>query len=321
MSDPTEPLAQPLQAVTVIFSMTGDRMEGIDGSTLALYNFRNPGFLSQSDLRQLGVLHQRFIQHLSARLSTFFRMECVLKTTKFNSSTFAGFCDSLANPTHLSLFQVEPLRGVGIIEISLPLGFAMADRLLGGKGRIMNMDRNLTEIEVALLEDAMQLILVEWTQLWDEQHAGFRPQFIGHETNGRFLQTSAQDAVFVVMSVDVTMGEMTEQMQMGIPFSMIETMVKKMHMARQRGGDTRPKSMQWRGAYAGISVPVRAEWQLPEISLRDVLAMRLGEVLEMPRELIAQTRIRLSNAEEFMGTVGMQNGHVAVQLTQRTLKD
>jgi flagellar motor switch protein FliM len=330
MSESTErslvidPILQPTASAvagSTIYSMDGVRMDNIDGSKLAPYNFRNPGFLSHADLRQLGVLHQRFVQHLSARLSTFFRMECVLKITTFNSSTFSKFCESLANPTHLTLFQVEPLRGVGIVEISLPLGLTMADRLLGGKGRVGNPDRTLTEIEVALLEDAMQLIITEWSQIWEEQHTGFRTQCIGHETSGRFLQTSASDAVFVIMSVEVTLGEMCEQLQMGIPFSMIETMVKKMHLARQRGDDTRPKQIQWRAPYAGISVPITAEWKIRDITLGEVISMRAGDVIELPRELVGQTRVRLSNTEEFLGTVGMQNGHVAVQLGQRASKD
>jgi len=319
-----DPILQPTASLiegSTIFSVDGARMTGIDGSKLTPYNFRNPGFLSPADLRQLGVLHQRFVQHLSARLSTFFRMECVLKITKFNSSTFSKFCEGLSNPTHLTLFQVEPLRGVGIVEISLPLGLTMADRLLGGKGRVSDTERTLTEIEVALLEDAMQLIITEWTQLWEEQHTAFRPQCIGHETSGRFLQTSASDAVFVIMSVEVTLGEICEQLQMGIPFSMIETMVKKMHVARQRGDDARPKQIQWRTPYAGISVPITAEWIIRQITLGEVVAMREGDVIQLPRELVAQTRVRLSDTEQFIGTAGLQNGHIAVQLGQRASND
>jgi flagellar motor switch protein FliM len=49
--------------------------------------------------------------------------------------------------------------------------------------------------------------------------------------------------------------------------------------------------------------------------------MREGDVVPLPRELVSQTRIRLSNTEEYIGTVGMQNGHIAVQLGQRALKE
>lgn len=304
-----------------IFGHEGNRLGGVDPAKLLRYNFHNPGFLSPADLRQLGVLHQRFVQHLSARLSTFFRMECGLKIATFGTATFAEFCATLGSPTHLTLFQIEPLRGVGIVEISLPLGLTMADRLLGGKGRVTSTGRELTEIEETLLEDAIQLIVNEWTQILEGEKTILKPQCIGHETSGRFLQTSTPETVFVTTKVDVTIGELTERLQIGIPFSMIEAMVKRMQMARQSGDDPQPKQVQWRAPYAGIQVPITAEWQVREMTLTEVLGMREGDVIQLPRELVSQTRIKLSNTEQFVGTVGMQNGHVAVQLGQRALKD
>ena len=321
MSEPTEPETALATTEAPAFSMNGERMRGIDPAKLMPYNFRNPGFLSEADLRQLGAIYSRYIQHLSARLSIFLRMECVLKLAEFTSVTFEKYCESLATPTHLALFQVEPLRGVGIVEMRLPLGLAMADRLLGGKGRAAGTDRGLTEIEIALLEDAMLIMLAEWTQLWGEDYAQCHAQVIGHESSARFLTTSAADAVFAVATFDVTLGEVTEKMQLGIPLSMIEGPVKKMQLARQRGGDLGPRQAKWRTPYAGIAVPITAEWQVRDMTLNEAMRLSAGSVIELSRDLVSQTRVRLSNTEEFVGTVGQQNGRLAVQLTQRTFKD
>ena len=313
----SEPEAAGVPETFTVFRADGRRLTGIDGSKINTYNFHNPGFLSQGDLCQLGVLHQRFIHHLAARLSTFFRMECLLKTLDFSNSTFANFCQSLGNPTHLALFQVEPLRGVGIVEISLPLGHAMSDRLLGGKGRASNTEQTLTEIEITLLEDVVNLILVEWVQLWDEDSGSLRPHCIGHENSGRFLQTAAQDSVFVVLTMEVGIGEMVEKLQMGVPFIMVETIVKKLSDKNPSSDEAKPKQIQWRKPYASISVPVTAEWDVKEISLRDLLSIKEGDVMELPRSAISQTRIRISPTEEFLGTAGVQNGHIAVELSER----
>jgi len=318
---PVSGTAAPTIAVGPIFGHEGNRLDALDPAKLVRYNFHNPGFLGQADLRQLEILHQRFVQHLSARLSTFFRMECGLKIASFGTTTFAEFCGTMGSPTQLTLFQIEPLRGVGVVEISLPLGLAMADRLLGGKGRVITADRGLTEIEETLLEDAMQLIVNEWTQVLEGEKTILKPLCIGHETSGRFLQTSTPETVFVATKVEVTMGELTERLQIGIPFSMIEAMVKRMQAARQTGTEPQQKRVLWRVQYAGIQVPITAEWKVREITLGDVLGMRVGDVVPLPRELVSQTRIRLSNTEEYIGTVGMQNGHIAVQLGQRALKE
>ena len=143
------------ESAAPVFTWEGVRID-VDRTKITTYNFRNPGFLSASDLRQLEMLHARFGDHLSARLSTFLRMECAAKMTYFNSSTFARFVESIKSPTHLVLFQVESLRGIGVLDVSLNLGLALADRILGGKGRVAEPVRNLSEIENALIEEAIQ---------------------------------------------------------------------------------------------------------------------------------------------------------------------
>ena len=79
------------------------------------YDFRNPVFLSEVELRRLRLLHEDFIRYLSARLSLYVRMEFGLKMARLTTATYAKFTESLPNPTHLCLFKVEPLVGVGIL--------------------------------------------------------------------------------------------------------------------------------------------------------------------------------------------------------------
>lgn len=315
------PVEAAPETATPAFTMNGDPMTGLDRSKVTPYDFRNPGFIGEVDLRQLNVMYERFVQHLASRLSTYVRMECDLKLTAFTSVTFSKFCEGLATPTHLTLFQVEPMRGVGIVDISLPISLALADRLLGGKGKVAESNRALTEIEIELLADAIQVVITEWTALWDDQTTEFTPLSIGTETNGRFLKTSPADAPFLCAAIECKIGELDGKMHLGVPFSMIETVVKQMQLARQRSSTLTPKQIKWRAPFAGISVPVTAEWKVREISLRDVVQLQTGAVLELSRDLISQTRVRLSNTEEFVGTVGMQNGRIAVQLGQRTLKN
>ena len=57
------------------------------------------------------------------------------------------------------------------------------------------------------------------------------------------------------------------------------------------------------------------------MTLGDVMHFKAGQVLELSRDLVSETRIRLSNTEEFLGTAGVQNGQIAVHLTKRIVKD
>lgn len=300
-----------------VFDLYGNRMPASEAAKVEPYNFRNPGFLSQAQLRQFAMLHEKLAGHLSARLSTFLRLECLMKVTGFQSMTFGKFCEGLSHPTHITLFQVEPLRGVGVVELSLKLGLAMTDRLLGGKGRAVGPERILSEIEITLIEEAIQLVLKEWTHLWEEPERKLRAQCIGHESSGRFLQTAPADSTFMVLQFEASFGETKEQLQLGIPFVMFEPFVKRMQRSPVQADEPRARQVQWRASYAAISVPINAEWRVREITLAEVLKIQIGDVIPLTREVIHDTRLRLSSTEEYAGTLGVQNGHLAVQLRQR----
>ena len=121
--------------------------------------------------------------------------------------------------------------------------------------------------------------------------------------------------------MELTFGEMTEKVQFGFPFSMMEPMLRQRLQAQPRAAAANLKKMQWRTQYAGIGVPVAAEWRLHEMTLGEVMQFKEGQVLELSRDLISDTRIRLSNTEEFLGTAGVRNGQIAVHLTKRIVKD
>jgi flagellar motor switch protein FliM len=292
--------------------------EGVAGPKVENYDFRNPVFLSEIELRRLRLLHEDFIRYLSARLALFLRMEFGLKMAKLTTLSYAKFTESLPNPTHLCLFKAEPLTGVGILDLSPRLALTLADRLLGGRGHSIKTERYLTEIEVALLEDVVILILEEWCAQWRNEQE-LRPLLIGNENNGHFLQTSPKDAVVLALTLEASFGDCSEQIQIGVPYYMIEPLVKKMQARRQKDSavSVSEKHATWIGAYDHIQVPVRAEWDAFEISLREIASLRVGDLLELPATLLQQTQILLNGTPKFAGTIGLDGEHAAVQITRK----
>jgi|CXWL01.1.fsa_nt_gi flagellar motor switch protein FliM len=282
------------------------------------YDFRNPVFLSEIELRRLRILHEDFIRYLSARLSLFFRMELGLKMAKLTTATYAKFTESLPNPTHLCLFKVEPLLGVGILDINPRLALSLADRLLGGRGHSVKAERYLTEIEIALLEDVIQIILEEWCGQWKSEQE-LHGLIIGHENNGRFLQTSPKDAIVLCLSLEVNFGDCAEPIQIGVPYYTIEPLVKKMQARRQKDANIAPPSRHqaWQPSYDPIKVPLRAEWQPCELSLREISSLRVGDVLELPAAHLQETTLLLGGTPKFIGTVGLDTDRVAVKISRQ----
>ncbi|PAW67740.1 MAG: flagellar motor switch protein FliM [Opitutia bacterium Tous-C1TDCM] len=282
------------------------------------YDFRNPAFLSEAELRRLRLIHEDFIRYLSARLSLYLRMEFGLKMAKLTTVTYSKFTDSLPSPTHISLFKVEPLVGVGILDINPRLALTIADRLLGGRGHSVKAERYLTEIEIALIEDVIVILLEEWAAQWKGEQ-DLRPGIIGHENNGRFLQTSPRDAIMLAMSLECNFGDCSEQIQIGVPYYTIEPVVKRMQARRQKDTAVTQtvKRAEWQPSYDGIKIPVRAEWDAFQLTVREIASLRVGDVIEMPAAICSETRVLLNGSAKFAGTVGLDTDRVAIQITRK----
>ena len=303
---------------SMLIHANGRRGDASAASKVEAYDFRNPVFLSEVELRRLRLLHEDYIRYLSARLSLFLRMEFSLKMAKLTTVTYSKFTESLPSPTHICLFKADPLVGVGVLDINPRLALTIADRLLGGHGHSVKAERYLTEIEMALLEDVIMIVLEEWCGQWkveDILHA----QIIGHENNGRFLQTSPKDAIILALALEVNFCDCSEQMQIGVPYYTIEPLIKKMQARwhKDTSISSVAKKASWQKSYDHIKMPMRAEWDALDLSLREVNSLRVGDVVELPATMMQDTRILLNGSHKFTGTVGLDTDRVAVQINRK----
>lgn len=310
------------QKVELVFNYEGRRFGTDKKLNIESYDFRNPVFLTEYDLRQVRIRQEQFVHYLAARMSMFLRMDFGLKMSKLQTIDFSKFTNSLPNPVAISLLKMDPLQGVGVLAVSPRLAMTIVDRMLGGKGHSVRQDRYLTEIEISLLNDVVTIFTEEWCRQWADIQE-LTPSIVGNENNGRFLQTAASDAPMLVLCMEGDLGDCTEEIQLAIPYYMIEPMVKKIQMNSKKYARTQTaeKSLQWQDGYSGIQMPVFAEWTPFEMTVRDVLALRVGDVLELNNSILGDTKVRLVNSTKFRGEVGLEGDKVAVKITERLRKE
>ena len=306
------------QKAELVFNSKGERFTADKKLNIEAYDFRNPVFLTEYDLRQVRIRQEQFIHYLAARMSMFLRMDFGLKMSKLQTIDYTKFTTALPNPVAISLMKLDPLQGVGVLAINPRLAMTVVDRMLGGKGHSVRQDRYLTEIEISLLNDVVNIFFEEWTRQWADIQE-LTPSVVGNENNGRFLQTAASDAPMLVLSMEGDLGDCTEEIQLAIPYYTIEPLVKKIQQNSKKYARTQTaeRALQWQNGYSSIRTPVVAEWTPFEMTVRDVLALREGDVLELKNDILGDTKIRLQNSTQFRGEVGIDGDRVAVKITER----
>lgn len=283
------------------------------------YELSQRTLFSPHELRRLMADYDTIRRSCGVRLAVLFRTEFDFKLDSLETPTFRQFVGNLTQPTHLSLFKVEPLRGVGVLEISPALALCLLDRLMGGPGAAGAPARELTEIEVALLGQISQLLTEAWCAHW----AGWKelkPALIGHESDPRYLQTSAPESPLLVANFTAQIGDCTGQVRLVLPITTLEPLLQKIRaelkppVETQAPATTNAKSATWNPALDHVNIPISAELPGPQITARQLQTLKVGDVLSLPIEAANQVQLRLGGVTRFNARLGTRDEHWAVEV-------
>jgi len=282
------------------------------------YDFRQPAFLSPGEVRKLRIWHEDFARALAARLSMYLRLEVDLKLGKLQAMPHHQLVESFSEPAYLTLFKIEPLRGIALLDVPPKLGLGLVERLLGGGMAGAAGGRELSEIEASLLDELIQVILGEWAGHW-AQRQDLRAVILGHETSGRYVQAAARDTMMLLVEMEMQLGEGKETLRFGFPCHTLEPLAKGLGQMREsKGSEAAPgAALRWNPALDDVEVPVSAEWNGMEVRVRDLARLKPGDVIELRPDAASNVQLRLGEALKFAGRIGTINGAWAVEITQR----
>jgi len=280
------------------------------------HDFRQSGFLAPSELRRIRQRNEQFVRALAARLAIFLRLEFSLQLSKILIAGYQNFIENLPTPTHITLFKTEPLKGVGLLIIPPKMSLTFVDRLLGGPGQTMEEPRDLSEIEVALIDQVASLVTSEWCNHWPEMR-GLHPSLLGHENNSRYLQTASPDAAMLVLTLTGGIGEQAEGIQLVFPYATVEPLVRLLSpsLPGAEAVPARSAKPKWNTEFDDVRVPVTAEWHGLKMSAGEISRLKVGDMLALDPACAAQVHLRLSHVPKFIGRPGTSGGKWAVQLT------
>src|SRR3954468_4383072 len=130
------------------------------------YNFRRPDRASREQVRSLHFLHERFARNVSTSLSAYLRAITEVGLVSVEQFTYSEFLMSLPDPTAFYALSLAPVEGIGALELNPVIAFTMIDRMLGGTGQRVVLDRALTEIEQNVVDGVVKLILENLSEAW-----------------------------------------------------------------------------------------------------------------------------------------------------------
>ena len=307
------PTAQAVQ----VFTFRGLKTT-LPSDRVRSFAFGQSAALSSSELHRFKAHNESIIRGVGARLSLFLRIEFTLELLSLETVTMPKLVDSAPPPRHMVLFKIDPLRGIGLLDVPPPLALSVADRMLGGKGFSVNPNRALREVEIALVNQMAQIAIKEWCSAW-KMSDELKPTLLGHESNPRFLQIGEQDESFFMLKMEAGIGDCIEQMLMVMPVKMVEPLVRQLShevdsMTKDRA--SRETSVpKWNPGFDDIKIPLASEWRELEIKTRDLLNFQLGDIIPLDANQLNQVQVCLAGIPKYLGRLGSSGNKSAVEIT------
>lgn len=289
----------------------------------ARHGFPPVSSFSEGQTRKLRLRCDSLVNSLAARFSNHLRMECSVQLTKLDTVRFQPFVDALANPTFLTLLKMEPLEGVGLLNVPARLALAIVDREMGGPAVCQDDARDLTQIEARLAAKVVNLVAAEWCAAFADL-LPMRPVLLRHESSARFLNLCSPQTPFLGLGLEVRIAQLVETIHLAFPQTALEPLLAKLDAGLPAG--PRPSAPQtgpapgWNPALNDVPVQVSACWRGLTISARQLGTLKAGDVLPLPPATPSLVEISIGSKPKFTGQLGAVGRQLAVKIVER-LKD
>jgi len=288
------------------------------GENIKEYDFTCPDKLSKEQTRSFQVIYDGFSRSVSAFFSTQFRCIVEVHVTSISQSTYGEFINACANPTTLALIDMPPLKGEIALEIQPQVTFSIIDRLLGGKGGVIDLNRELTDIELSMVRWILHHILDSLKEAW-EDIAELNPKLVSIEANPQFTQIVPSNDIVVLVVLEIKIGDVEGRLNFCLPFVVIEPISLQLSGGRRHVGEKEEvkesvSSLKIRQNLNTIKVPVIAELGIADVAFVDLVNMRVGDVIRLKGKVSDDLILKIGEMPKFRCRPGIIGLKMAVQI-------
>ncbi|TWT74541.1 Flagellar motor switch protein FliM [Posidoniimonas polymericola] len=295
------------------------------------YDFKRPERVGKDQMRALQTMHEGFGRNYGAALSALLRTIVEVKLTSVDQLTYSEFIFSLENPTCFNLINAAPLEGQLILDINPSLLFPIIDRLLGGGSEATPPARRpLTEIELLLVGRITGLFLNEMRSAW-ENVIELDLSVDRVESNPQLVQIVPPNEVVVLISFELTIGDVRGMVNLCIPFNSIERIGQELSAnswVTYSSKPASPEAIQRLGLQVqSAAVEVVVELAETTISTADFIGLRVGDIIATEKDVRQPLCMLIEGRRKFEASAGAFKGRKAIQVSgvitdpaQRTAK-
>ncbi|MCS7305454.1 MAG: flagellar motor switch protein FliM [Thermoguttaceae bacterium] len=282
------------------------------------YDFKRPERVGKEQIRALQTMHEGFARNFAAALSAMLRCMVEVKLTSVDQLTYSEFVFSLENPTCFNLLKAEPLEGNLILDINPSILYPIIDRLLGGGREAGPIARRpLTEIELRLVSRITNLFLKELAHAW-ENVLPLKLEVVQVESNPQLVQIVPPNEVVVLISFEITIGELRGMLNLCIPYNAIERIAARLSsntwISYARRQPSQEHVEQISRTLRGSLVEIQVRLASTRIKTGELLSLRVGDIITTKKDIHTPLLVLVEGVPKFKAFAGAYKGRKAIRI-------
>ncbi len=286
----------------------------------AMSRILSAGLVLYERLPMLDVVLDRLTRLASSTLRHLLGVNVELFIEGVSTVRFGSYLDSVPLPAVLGVFRANEWDGQGLLVVDPGLVYSIVDISLGGRraaaARIEG--RPFTSIERVLVEKVLDRLLGDLSiSFLPLCSVTFKCERL--ETNPRAASISSVSSAAVNVRLRIEAGDRSGTIEMLLPYATLEPVREiliQQFMGEKFGRDSIWESHLREELWA-TDVELEAILEERSMPLAAVMALKVGDRMELDVGINEPIVLRCSNAKVFTGRLGRKGNKMAVRLEGR----
>lgn len=295
-----------------------DEMQEKSDKQVKNYDFKRPAKFSKEHLRTLEIIYEHYGRLLATNLPVYLRKNIQVTVASSETVTFSEFTNALSNPVILGIINFQPLGGNIILDLAANLGFAMIDRMLGGKGVPLEKNREFSEIEMTIIEKlmvvAMQVMREPWKNVLE-----INPILDRIETNPQFAQVIAPNEMIAIVTLNMKIGDVEGFMNVCLPYFTLESVMDRLNtkywFSTMQEDNEENYQLYIESLIKRVNVPVKVVMGKSAVSVNDFINLQPGDIIRLDSQIDSELNVYVGNIMKFNAVPGTSKDKYAARIT------
>jgi flagellar motor switch protein FliM len=280
------------------------------------YDFRSPKHFTREQLKILFSIYENYARILSSYATGVLQTYCLVEIVEVEEQQYHEFNNALPDSVFMGIIDLavkdtERDDDTVIMDLSKDIGFCVIDRLLGGAGVPLAMDREYSEIEHGLLEHFMKGMVNLMKNVWFDM-VEMAPVLIKTETNARILQGINPDENVVIIVMNFLINETQSKLSICIPAVTMELLFKKKasQNKKSRRSDQSSEAQRKTDIMQEINkseLEITGVLGTVDVQLKELLDLEVGDIIKLNKPAGSLIDLVVEDTSWFKGYLGVHN--------------